>query len=344
MKSHNTKSHVKLNYEIFKFLNPSANTKISTLKGMDLQELLILLDEMYLYLRKKLNFDKDVTFGLEIEFEHSNISKVKKQLNNTIKNNTWSCAYDDSLFEGVEIVSPILRNTEKTWNELEKVCEVAKNNGKISDNSGAHIHVGAQIFQADIDSFFNFLKMYSVYENVINRFFYGEFLNPRPSLLKYAKPISNELYSFYKKNRRTKRIKDLLVKISRSRSNAISFFDITSLYKLEKDNTIEFRTPNGTLEPVIWQNNVNLCINILKHSNSNIFNDDIVERRRHINLRNDSSLNLYNEIYLEQALELCDLIFDNNLDKIYFLRQYLKSFEMPKEEFQKAKKFVLNIE
>ena len=31
---------------------------------------------------------------------------------------------------------------------------------------------------------------------------------------------------------------------------------------------------------------------------------------------------LLRNIYLEQAIELSDMIFDNNLDKIYFLKQY----------------------
>ena len=42
------------------------------------------------------------------------------------------------------------------------------------------------------------------------------------------------------------------------------------------------------------------------------------------------------------GLELCDMIFTNNFDKIYFLRQYLKSFEIGKKEYSKAKKFTKN--
>ena len=32
----------------------------------------------------------------------------------------------------------------------------------------------------------------------------------------------------------------------------------------------------------------------------------------------------YNILDIDGALELVDLVFDNNLDKLYFLRQYLK--------------------
>ena len=35
-------------------------------------------------------------------------------------------------------------------------------------------------------------------------------------------------------------------------------------------------------------------------------------------------LEQYSDIYLDDAIELSDLIFDNELDKMYFLKQYLK--------------------
>ena len=51
---------------------------------------------------------------------------------------------------------------------------------------------------------------------------------------------------------------------------------------------------------------------------------------------------LYNEVNLKKVLEFVDLIFDNNLDKIYFLRQYLKGFQDGYRTVTtlKAKKFV----
>ena len=35
----------------------------------------------------------------------------------------------------------------------------------------------------------------------------------------------------------------------------------------------------------------------------------------------------YNEVNIEEALEFADLVFDNDLDKVYFLRQYIKNYE-----------------
>ena len=60
-------------------------------------------------------------------------------------------------------------------------------------------------------------------------------------------------------------------------------------------------------------------------------------------LRNEFNLNmgnlfLYNEVCLKQVLEFVDIIFDNNLDKVYFLRQYLKSFQTS-DKYESAKTF-----
>ena len=97
--------------------------------------------------------------------------------------------------------------------------------------------------------------------------------------------------------------------------------------------TLEFRCPNGTFNPTIWQNNVNLFVKMMKYSSSSKFDKEYIDKRI-----KPICINEANKIYLEDALELADLIFDNNLDKIYFLRQYLKSFEKS-NEYKLAKSF-----
>ncbi|MBR1679450.1 MAG: hypothetical protein IJ704_02280 [Bacilli bacterium] len=54
----------------------------------------------------------------------------------------------------------------------------------------------------------------------------------------------------------------------------------------------------------------------------------------------------YDLIKLQKALEFADLVFDNNLDIVYFLRQYFKDFEdtYQKEIFIKSKNFVRKLQ
>ena len=63
-------------------------------------------------------------------------------------------------------------------------------------------------------------------------------------------------------------------------------------------------------------------------------------KRRRENIDKYSYLEWYEEIYLDQSLELADMLFDNNLDKIYFLRQYLKSFQTGRTKSNKQKTFI----
>ena len=52
-----------------------------------------------------------------------------------------------------------------------------------------------------------------------------------------------------------------------------------------------------------------------------------------------SNIYKYSRIYMEQAIELADMIFDNNLDKIYFLRQYLKDGNVTNKHLVRSKEF-----
>ena len=106
--------------------------------------------------------------------------------------------------------------------------------------------------------------------------------------------------------------------------------------------SVEYRVPNGTLDPIIWQNNINFFVKLLLYCKNPNFNEDILNRRRMEVNGILGDITKYSDIYIEQAIELCDMIFDNNLDKIYFLRQYLKSYEISNKPFIKAKRFTVS--
>ena len=83
-----------------------------------------------------------------------------------------------------------------------------------------------------------------------------------------------------------------------------------------------------------------MLVNILKYSKNSSFDNDTIDKRREINGDKYYELEWYNQIYLVQALELADMLFENNLDKVYFLRQYLKSFQIGASVLDKPKTFV----
>lgn len=333
--------------ETFKHLNPKGNMMLSKLSQTDLQELLILLENYYLTLRKSLNIDNSLTFGFEIEYKYNQKEINNNDINKLLrsfdsKKRQWRGHMDASIHYGGEISSPILKDRTVYWKELEYVCSLLKSVSIVDDDCGGHIHIGAQILGTKKENWLNFIYLCAVYENIIYRFGYGEFLTERSRIKKYAPPLSKQLLIGYSKYKNKDcEFYNLINHFITKRYSAINFSYIEKNGLFEEENTIEFRTPNGTLEPIIWQNNLNLFSHLLMYSKDNNFDRDIIKKRYMCVRKSLSRLKCYREVYLEQALELGDMIFDNNIDKIYFLKQYLKSFEVGREPLEKAKTFIL---
>ena len=108
------------------------------------------------------------------------------------------------------------------------------------------------------------------------------------------------------------------------RYKLLNFTKVSEFGKKEEGNTIEFSCPNGTLNEVIWQNNLNFFLSLMNYANDSYNN---VDYEYYVNKENDNidSDYDYSELYLKDALELADLIFKTNQDKIDFLKQYVKS-------------------
>lgn len=320
------------------FINNCDN--LSEYNKTDLKNLFILINSFKLTMRSSLGLDKNITFGVEIEYGEANFDDIsalieKKFITKISDINTyetWVNKIDDTVIEkvnnfddissyilGGEVNSPILRDHEKCWFQLKYICNLLKNNHAcINECCGGHVHVGNQIIKSDMQ-LINFLKLWTIYEKIIYKFCFGENNLGRNLILGFAKPISKDLYEKLDNINKFNSIDDIKESLELSNSRAINF--------LPKDkNTIEFRCPNGTINPIIWQNNINLFCKMLLACHN--INEDIINRR----LKDyDSTYNnyfIYKNINLDMALEFCDLIFDNNLDKLYFLKQYMKNIKI----------------
>lgn len=337
---------VKIN-NIFSYIKSYDNNMFSSIEEDELIELLNFINNYDLILRNTLGLEKEDTFGIELEFEEVfKVSSIREKLNEVFHNSEWSkLRFDETLkYYGYEINSPVLRDSDGSWINLEKVCSVVKNEGVITNRCGGHVHVGAHVLGDNVNSWINFVMLWSVYENIIYRFCYGGYLTARANILEYAMPVNQFFWEEYLKYERKKNkdIKRFKKNISDCRCQAVNFFKVSDFGNEIFGNTIEFRCPNGTVDPVIWQNYINLFVKLLKYCKSSNFNKDTILKRKHIN-KDVMDLSSYKNIYLEQAIEFCDMIFDNNLDKVYFLRQYLKSFEVGNGCLAPAKKFTKSI-
>lgn len=342
------------NYDnkIFRFLNPNQNTQLITLSSKDQIELLLLLKKYLLEYRPILNFNQTDTFGLEIEFKkrklysHSTENEIYMNFRSLIGNNQWNIDIDGSLLKnGLEASSPILTNTLSTWQELQKICMYLNKIGYIDELCGGHIHIGAQVIGQNFQAWDNFIKLWILYEDIILRFVCGEYLRLRTISSTYAPPISNSMYLSYQHCLKIyHQIDESFLKhfyyLLGNIRQAINFHYIKDFENIKPKNTIEFRCPNGTLNPIIWQNNINLFISILNSVKQNTFNQDLLDLKfKKINPESSISSINYQQINLSAALELSDLIFNNNLDKINFLTQYLKKQQTTKNRYTKSTSF-----
>lgn len=321
------------------FIRFDSNDYLSKLSKKDLFYFFILLDNYYLEYRKSLEIPNKYTFGIEIEAEYIGgefYEEIKKYFNQG-----WKRKTDQSLMDGDEYISPVMIDTEENWKQLKGLCDILKDNHEIKDSCGGHIHIGANILGNKKENWLHFLKMWGTYENIIFRFSYGEFLNHRKNINYYAMPISDEIHFLLEMNEYKKlNTIDTINYFQLTRGDALNFDNFKNTQK-GYGNTIEIRCPNGTLEPIIWQNNINFFIKFILYCKNDRYNEDIIENRISQN-KEFGQIKNYDYIDINQAIELSDMIFYNNLDKVYFLRQYLKSFQKIKKqpELKPAKTFI----
>lgn len=338
---------------IFEFIDINSNDLLSKMNEKDRDELLNLLRSYKIALRDKLNLRNNTTFGLELEFGTSKEKEIESKLKSLnykwllekrLNGKYWDFKKELSSIDGYEITTPISFDEVETWKQLESVCNLLKsNNVRIGEKDAGHVNFGSQILGNNVESWLKFFRLYSLYENTIYRFSYGEFECERPYLEKYAFPIAKELNHKLDKLENPFELPSLRKLFTtvqtQHKVKAMQFYKMSQGgTSFEKDRRFEFRMPNATAEPIIWQNNVNFFAHLLYAAEKDL---DIDEVKAKINRKFDDLQNIrkYNYINIDEALELADLIFDNNLDKINFLRQYMKEFKTS-YEFRHTENFI----
>ena len=247
--------------------------------------------------REKINLPKEVKFGTEIEFEEANYDDVSAALQNKKKLEKWLLKKDISVYKlysgkeyGGEVISPILHDTKKAWKELKSACNlIKKERGYAFQRSGAHIHVDSGILKDNESYIFNFIKLWMAYEHVIYRFAYGNTDKPRKTLYKHASPIAPYIHEFlleynYNKDKIYKRLNGLKlekecktyyllclhIKNINVLNDGLNFGHCKGI-ESDEINTIEIRCPNGTLNHITWQNNINFFTKMLVYCASDNF-------------------------------------------------------------------------
>jgi hypothetical protein len=296
--------------------------------------------------RDSLGLPSKITFGIEIEFVYAIRYKVRsdlfeKYLKKKLKGE-WKLENDETVCDsdkiysnyGGEAISDILIDTKDTWQDIKLVCDTIKSNkGKSNDKCGAHVHVGSNIFEDNLKYYARFSKLWTVYEDIIVRFCYGEDERARSMLYYYAasnRDVFKYIDLFYKGDKSIRSFDEFVKAYSTSKNLMVSFKGMDKEWIVNKYGnvknwdeyrTLEYRGGNGTLNPVVWQNYVNLYTKIMLCCLDDSKNWDYVDKLFYDNIYNDNML-VVNDNMVD---EFCNFIFDNDLDKYNFLVQYYKS-------------------
>ena len=297
----------------------------------DLEWLLIKLRDYQIKRRSTLNVDKRFSFGVEIEFCDILLLYVEKRFKESENLKKWlnvydkSCSYKaDNYIIGGEVDTDILHDTKKDWDTLKEALTILKElKAHITDKNGLHVHVGSQIFGTDIKNVIRFIKVWCIFEHVIFRFSYGKSKYERSSILSFAHPIAQETALKYQFMPYMLDYLEEPMFLHLNKNCALNFLNYSHLTeKEERNNTIEIRCANGTLSLATIQNTVNFYLKLMQYVTSPTYDEERINSI--FKKLKPKDFTSYHIPYIKDALLLCDLIFDNNLDKINFLKQYIK--------------------
>ena len=271
----------------------------------------IKLQNYPLIYRSKLTIPRRTKFGLELELDKVDFDEVQYLVRKEF-GSTWQVKTDKSLTkdQNAEIVTPPLYNTKETWILLKRMSELLQRINPSYNNCSFQVNFDGSLLPTIKDRV-RYLKLYALYEDIIYRFSQGEDSDYRDSLETYAYPIILTLKGIINYSPET-----IIDMFSNNKRYGIVF-------KSKEKDLIEFRSPNMTDNPILWQNYITTFYNLLVCATSNRYNQEQV----------DTYIDKFYKSYIlesyaierkDKAIEFSDLIFRNSNDQISFMHQYLK--------------------
>lgn len=285
--------------------------------------------------KSKINIPPEMTVGIEIE----SVGSISRQIRDLkpLFLGDWDAKKDGSLSDdagepGVEVTSPILHgNDPEINNKISFISNFLINAGQYTNNScGGHVHIGADYFK-DYESYQNLVDLWVNCEQI----FYiisnqvGEV--PRVSIAEYAKPISKSFERIKERgqvdlaNIANLREMEGQLNHASNRVNGINFNNLSDYQK----HTIEFRLPNGTINPNVWIENINLFGNTLKRC------QEITQIRKkekeELSPEEKSKLKVFNSLVFgelsmdDRAKVLIDFILPESQQKTFHDRYFVNS-------------------
>lgn len=259
--------------------------------------------------------DKNITFGVEFELLNKN-KKYFKMLTEVFDNFLFT--YDDSIKNGFEIVSPVMKYCKNDMQRLFIICNSFKKNGFYTNKlCGGHIHIGADYLNS-VDDYNNLLMLYCNIENILYAITNKSNMCVRKGYVNYAKPIYNKIVTNQEIIFRSENIKEYIHNLKNvlgTRFTSINFQNIGTKNK----NTIELRMPNGEIEYNDLHANIVLFSKIIEVSHK--LNCDDFFKKDYFYLLLNATDNDQKFYYLMH------LLFDDFNDMKIYIDRYYTNFK-----------------
>lgn len=302
-----------------------------------------------------------ITFGPEIEFVGADLNEVYKFLEREFGRiddkgyKTWRVKKDTSTTRderiippsnypiiikqyGGEVISPILQNDEKSWDELSRAfigCVGIENFG-FDDNCAFHVHFGKDNFNNE-KFIANLFKAYMIFEDIIFRTCYGETNKRRPDLKFHATLTAYYIYNSLKNRFDDEdKVEKFLMEYSQKREYGLNLKNYTHRMLADK-YTIEIRCANHLKSRFLMQNTIRFLALFLLYCDSDEFDDEFMDYYIKRNFRR-KDIDEYEEEDFEKAMLFAQIFIKNEQDRLYFMKQYLKCYQQSDiDETQKIK-------
>jgi hypothetical protein len=172
----------------------------------------------------------------------------------------WDVKDDSSLEDGVEISSPKMVDNEVNVENIYMICEaLSRCNAYTSERCGGHIHIGADYLKSK-EAYMNLFDIWGNAERLIYKISNQKGEIPRYGIPEYAAPISSKLNAALEQETINLADEESLDNFICQVINAEEsrFTGLNLLNVINSKKTIEFRIPNGSLNPDTWIENIML--------------------------------------------------------------------------------------
>ena len=286
---------------------------------------------------------EDITIGIEIEC----VGRLSEVLMKRKKIDGWTCendisVKDDDYSKGVEVISPILNenNAERT-RKIKKIAGTLKKiEQHTNETCGGHIHIGAN-YLTTVQAFNNLEELWANNERILYIISNKEGELPRENIKDYAKPVSIEMESELENtiqindDNDVESFKQRLADLQKKRNQGVNFLNLAENGK----GTIEFRLSNGTVDPKVWIENINLYGGLVKAAQEISL---IQKKTGELSGKEKKKLDLFNELGTninlseeERASKLIELIIDEEKNRQTYINRYKTNSALLKQEENK---------